>query len=146
FRLPGMPIGGFGRYLSGADVRTLVDQYNAKYPAPKDTIIQQIGSGNRDKAGTVYPYLVLPDDFASGDSFLTHDLRVSRQIRLTEKFKLQIIAEGFNIFNIANLSGFSGTLDKYVRPTGTVGANGAVTITTAGRNPAFNFGQATSRV
>jgi len=145
FRLPGAQIGGFGRYLSANDIRKLVEQYNAKYPAPKDTIVQQIGVANRDKAGTPYPVLVLPDRFAPGDSFLSHDLRVTREIRITEKLKLQLIAEGFNIFNIANLTGFSGTLDKYVRPTGTVAANGTVSITVPGRNPAFNFGQATGR-
>jgi hypothetical protein len=64
-----------------------------------------------------------------------------------------LIGEGFNIFNIANLVGpngassFSGTLDAYIRPTATRAANGTVTITAPGRNPAtFNFGQPSGRV
>ena len=62
---------------------------------------------------------------------------MTRTIRLTERFRLLVIAEGFNIFNIANLTGFSGTLDRVTRPAV---AGGVAT------NPSFNFGQATGRV
>ena len=51
-----------------------------------------------------------------------------------------MIAEGFNIFNIANLTDFSGTPNAYIRPT----LPGAV-----GRNPTqneFTFGQPGNRV
>ena len=70
-------------------------------------------------------------------SFLAHDLRVTRSIRLTEKFRLLLIGEGFNIFNVANLTGYSGTLDRVTRPAV---AGGTAT------NPSFNFGQPTGRV
>jgi len=148
FRLPGAPIGSFGNSLTASDLRRLVDAYNSTFPASKDTIVQQIGAANRDKAGTPYPFIVLPGNFTNADSFMTHDLRVTRTISVTEKVRLQVIAEGFNIFNVANYTGFSGTLDKYVRPVGTVNAGtGAVTITTAGHDPAtFLFGQPTSKV
>jgi hypothetical protein len=54
-----------------------------------------------------------------------------------------LIGEGFNIFNIANLTGYSGTLDAYVRPVGPSATNphGA-----PGSNPDFTFGQPTERV
>ena len=146
FRLPGAGIGGFGHNLSASDIRRLVDQYNATFPAPKDTIVQKIGAQNRDKAGNPYPFIVLPDHFSSGDSFMTHDVRLMRVVSITERVKLQLIAEGFNVFNLANLTGFSGALNAYVRPTGTVAANGTVTITAPGRNPTFTFGQPTGRV
>jgi hypothetical protein len=61
---------------------------------------------------------------------------VTRVIRIRENLRLNLIAEGFNIFNVANLTGFSGTLDQWVRPTATA----------PGRNPDFNFGQPTGRV
>ena len=140
FRLPGTGVGSFGRGQNADDIRRLVAEYNAKFPAPKDTPLSQIGRANRDALGTPYPFIVLPDKFSSGDSFLTHDLRVTRVISISEKVKLNVIAEGFNIFNIANLSGFSGSLASgaYVRPT-TVGG--------VGSNPANNnFGQVTGRV
>jgi len=47
-----------------------------------------------------------------------------------------LIGEGFNIFNNANLTGYSGTLNAYIRPTATA----------AGRNPDLTFGQPTGRV
>ncbi|MFN7927990.1 MAG: hypothetical protein U0Y68_08585 [Blastocatellia bacterium] len=148
YRLPGTLTGSFGENLSVSDVRKLVDAYNASIPAPKDTPAALIPKGaQRDAVGTVLPYVVMPDSFASGDSFLTHDLRLTRDFKLTEKLKLRLIAEGFNVFNVANLTGFSGALNGYVRPTGTVNTTtGAVTITAAGRNPDFTFGQPTGRV
>jgi hypothetical protein len=139
FRLPGTGINSFGRGQDADDIRQLVDAYNAKFPAPKDTLLRDIARANRDFIGTAFPYIVLPENFSSGDSFLTHDLRVTRTISITEKLKLNLIAEGFNIFNIANLTGFSGSLASaaYIRPTATV----------AGRpNPNNNFGRATNRV
>jgi len=147
FRLPGTKIGSFGYELNASDIRRLVDQYNASIPAPKDTPIAAIPIGaQRDAIGTSLPYIVLPDKFSNGDSFMTHDLRLTRTISITEKIKLLLIGEGFNIFNVANLTGFSGTLDAYVRPTASKAANGTITITAPGRNPNFNFGQPTGRV
>lgn len=139
FRLPGTGINTFGRGQNADDIRRLVDEYNAKFPAPPDTLLSGIPRANRDALGTSYPYIILPDDFSSGDSFLTHDLRITRTIAIREKVKLNLIAEGFNIFNIANLTGFSGSLSSaaYIRPT----------ATSPGRpNPNNNFGQATNRV
>jgi Carboxypeptidase regulatory-like domain len=140
FRLPGTGINSFGRGQDADDIRRLVDEYNAKYPAPRDTPLTQIGRGpNRDATGAAFPYIVLPENFSSGDSFLTHDLRVRRTVSITEKLKLDLIAEGFNIFNVANLTEFTGSLASaaYQRPVGT----------TPGRpNPNNVFGQATDRV
>ncbi len=139
FRLPGTGINSFGRGQEADDIRRLVDQYNSTFPAARDTALPNIGRANRDALGTAYPYIVLPDNFSSGDSFITHDLRVTRVISITEKVRLNLIAEGFNIFNIANLTDYTGSLASagYLRPTGT----------TPGRpNPNNVFGQATNRV
>jgi hypothetical protein len=137
FRLPGTRPNSFGSGQSASDIRRLVDQYNATYAAPANAVLAQIGRANRDAIGVAYPYVVLPPNFANADSFLTHDLRISRSLRMSEKVRLQLMAEGFNIFNIANLTGYSGTLDHVTRPTV---AGGAPT------NPTFNFGQPTGRV
>jgi hypothetical protein len=40
----------------------------------------------------------------------TNDLRVTRIIRLRENIRLALIGEVFNIFNIANLGGYSDDL------------------------------------
>ena len=143
FRLPGTTIGSFGHDIGVDGIRKLVAQYNGTIPAPKDTKLSDIPKGSqRDIIGTAFPYIVLPDKFAFGDSFISHDVRVTRVIRITENVRLNLIAEGFNIFNIANLTGFSGTLDQWIRPVTPSAAN----PTGAGRNPDFNFGQPTGRV
>jgi Carboxypeptidase regulatory-like domain len=137
FRLPGTGVSSFGYNMSADDIRRLVDQYNASIPAPKDTPLTGIPIGpQRDAIGTALPYIILPINFQPDDSFLTHDLRVTRNFKITEKVGLNLIGEGFNIFNIANLNGYGGTLNAYVRPTATA----------AGRNPDFTFGQPTGRV
>jgi len=144
FRLPGSTIGSFGHEIDADGIRKLVALYNAQYAAPKDVPLSQIPKGPfRDIIGTAFPYIVLPDKFAFGDGFMTHDLRITRIIRIRENIKLNIIAEGFNIFNIANLTGFSGTLDQWIRPIAPTAAN---PLGTPGRNPDFGFGQATGRV
>jgi hypothetical protein len=137
FRLPGTTVSSFGYNLNAADIRNLVEQYNATIPAPKDTPLTGIPIGpQRDAIGTALPFIILPDNFQHDDSFLTHDLRVTRSIRITEGVSLNLIGEGFNIFNIANLTGYSGSLNAYIRPTATL----------PGRNPDFSFGQPTGRV
>jgi len=139
FVLPGTGLSSFGRGTSVEDIRRFVADYNAKSPAGPTVSLPNIGRANRDFIGAAYPYLVLPDNFASGDTFITHDLRVTRTIGITERVKLNLIAEGFNIFNIANLGGYSGSLASagVIRPSGT---------NPGGPNPTNTFGQATSRV
>jgi len=148
FLLPGTKEGSFGYNIDADGIRKLVAQYNGTVAAPKDTPLVLIPAGaQRDAIGTALPFIVLPPNFSHGDSFMTHDIRLSRTVSIGEKVKLQLIGEGFNIFNIANLTGFSGSLDAYVRPTATRNATtGVVTVTAAGRNPTFNFGQPTNRV
>jgi outer membrane receptor protein involved in Fe transport len=136
FRLPGTSINSFGRSQTADDIRRYVEQYNATFAAPKNALPNQIPSSQRDAVGTPFPYIILPNNFAASDSFLTHDLRLTRTIPIKEKVRLNLIAEGFNIFNIANLTGYSGTLNAYVRPT----------ATTPGRDPNLTFGQPTGRV
>ena len=142
FLLPGAELAAFGSSLDADDIRRLVNDYNSRFPAPPDRGIREIGVANRDKAGNPFPFIVLPENFAFGDSFISHDLRLTRAIRFGEKVRLNLIAEGFNIFNVANLTGFSGTLDRFNRPQKTA----AGVVTTAGSNPDFAFGQATGRV
>ena len=72
--------------------------------------------------------MVLPGKYALGDNFGSQDVRLTKTFKYRERWKLSLFAEGFNIFNIANLGGFSSTLDQVV-PT----------------NQSFSFGQPTSR-
>jgi hypothetical protein len=67
--------------------------------------------------------ITLPDDFSQGDSFHTQDLRLTRIIKLREDVRLNLIGEVFNLFNIANLTGYSGAINQpnFGQPSGLAG-------------------------
>jgi hypothetical protein len=140
FRLPGTTNNQFGRGFSVSDIRRLVDQYNATFPAPASTALRDIPAGpRRDAIGTAFPVIILPDNFSNGDSFISQDIRVARTVKLHEKVRLVLIAESFNFFNIANLTGYSGTLNALSRPATT---GGTPTLPSGG----LTFGQPSDRV
>jgi hypothetical protein len=124
--LPGIEWNGFGRNVSADDVRKAVEAYNADVlsrskPLPANATAAQravctlVVNGQtfcapRTPRNQVYPLINLPADFSNGDTFITNDLRVTRIIRLRENIRLALIGEVFNIFNIANLGGYSDDL------------------------------------
>jgi hypothetical protein len=56
--------------------------------------------------------ITLPDKFWNGDSFITQDLRVLRKVAIGETYTLNLMGEVFNLFNIANLSGYNNMLNQ----------------------------------
>jgi hypothetical protein len=121
--LPGIKINGFGRGVSKGDIFRAVEKYNTTFATAV--------TGRRTPRNQILPVIKLPSTFSNGDTFFTHDLRVTRVFPIGEKFKLSVIAEGFNIFNIANLTSYSGTLDALAAP---------------GQVQSANFGQPRDRV
>jgi hypothetical protein len=67
-------------------------------------------AGGKDKRGNDIPAITLPSTFEFGDSLLAQDLRLSRDFTFHERWRMTLIADTFNLFNIANLSGRSGDL------------------------------------
>jgi hypothetical protein len=61
----------------------------------------------------------LPQNFSTRDSVLSVDLRLTRSFKIRENLRLRLIAEGFNIFNVANLGGYTGDLlnTDFAQPT-----------------------------
>lgn len=57
--------------------------------------------GNNDRVG------IEPRNTFKGDSFQSFDLRVSRSFRLTEKLRLEALAEAFNLANTLNVRFFN---------------------------------------
>lgn len=53
------------------------------------------------------PLPLVGDDARFNDGFSSFDLRISRPIRLTEKFRIEPIVEVFNLFNVTNILGVS---------------------------------------
>ena len=96
--LPGTTVNQFNRGLGKSDLVRLVQQFNRNYAGKKDALGRPIAA------------ITLPANFEFGDRFLAHDLRLSRVFVFGERWRLTLIGEGFNLFNIANLSGRSGDL------------------------------------
>ncbi|HEU4387297.1 MAG TPA: hypothetical protein VFV34_05835, partial [Blastocatellia bacterium] len=116
--LPGLEINTLARGTSKSDLVRLVNDFNTNF------------AGKQDAKGGVIPPLFLPTRFEFGDNFQSHDIRITKNVKIGERISLQGFVEVFNIFNISNLGGYSSTLDR-----GTV--NGPPT--------SFSFGQPTVR-
>jgi hypothetical protein len=67
--------------------------------------------------------ITLPSHFSSGDSFITQDLRVARKIMIQERISISLMGEVFNLFNFANLTGYSNILNavNYGQPSARAG-------------------------
>jgi hypothetical protein len=99
--LPGTSFNKVNRGISASDLRGLVDQYNAQF------------AGKAAPRGGLFPTLALPSNFDLGDSFQSHEVRISKEFNIiAERLKLELIGEAFNLFNISNKRGFRGDLDN----------------------------------
>ncbi|MFN0121486.1 MAG: carboxypeptidase regulatory-like domain-containing protein [Blastocatellia bacterium] len=139
YSLPGLKWNGFGRGQSADDIRKAVETYNAgvisrSVPIPANPTAAQtaactlVVSGNRLCAprtplNQVYPLITLPTDIDNGDTLVTTDLRLTREIKFREKTSLFLIGEVFNVFNVANLDGYTGSLQSLSYGTPTTRAN-----------------------
>lgn len=83
-----------------------VAAWNAAYP--------DLANGQRPRTSRnqTIPKLVLPASYSFGENFLSQDVRATKVFVFGERYKLSVFAEGFNIFNIANLGGISSTLNN----------------------------------
>lgn len=69
-------------------------------------------SGNKNAQGAaIGPQLALPSDYQFGDPTITQDFRLTKVFTFRERYKLSVLGEMFNAFNIANLTGYSFQLD-----------------------------------
>jgi hypothetical protein len=91
-------VGEFNRRKGRTDLEQLVGQFNEKY------------AGTLDSKNMLIPRLTVPQTYFLGDDFHSLDLRLSRSFVLKERYRLALIGEVFNVYNAANLSGFSGDL------------------------------------
>jgi Carboxypeptidase regulatory-like domain len=99
--LPGTSLNTVNRDVSSSDLRKLVDQYNTQF------------AGKTAPRGGQFPQLNLPPNFDLGDSFQSYDVRLSKDFNIvTERLKLELIGEVYNLFNISNKRGYSGSLDN----------------------------------
>jgi hypothetical protein len=105
-----------GRDLSTTELRLLVDKFNADVEANTRRATNADGSTTIIRPRTAFNQIInpitLPQQFSSGDTFITQDVRVTRKVHIGESSTLALMAEVFNLFNIANLSGYSNMLNQ----------------------------------
>ncbi len=97
--LPGTTVNAFNRNLGKNDLAQLVQSYNQHF------------SGRQTPDGLTAPALTLPANYSFNDSFFTQDLRLSRSFSLgTERVRLIVFGEVFNLLNTANLVQYGANL------------------------------------
>ena len=79
--LPGTRVNQFNRGFGKNDLRRLVNEFNTTY------------AGVKDAGGNDIPSINLPSTFEFGDSFLTHDLRLSRDFSWHERWRMTLIGD-----------------------------------------------------
>ncbi|HTP34885.1 MAG TPA: carboxypeptidase-like regulatory domain-containing protein [Candidatus Acidoferrales bacterium] len=106
--LPGTTVGAFNRGMERSDLERLVAKFNGNY------------AGTKDAAGRLIRPLALPGHYSFGDDFQSLDLRVTRSFLFQDRWRLSIVGEVFNLYNAANLNGYSGDLTStgFGQPTG----------------------------
>ena len=88
-----------------------------------------LGQGGTNLLPTV------PRNGNTGDANYRLDLRVARDIRLTERFVLELLGEGFNVFNRSNFNSFNTTIYLATATTSTTPLSTPVAL-----RPSTNFG------
>ena len=116
--IPGIPVNGLTRGFGQPDLTQAVQNWNTTY------------AGKKDARGVTIPALALPTNYSLGSPTNTQDIRLTKHFTYKERYRLSVFGEMFNIFNIANLSGYSYNLDSAVA---------------AGKVQTYSFGQPTQR-
>jgi hypothetical protein len=124
--ITGVDYNCFNRGCDAEDLRQAVTAFNQQY------------AGQRDARGQVIPQIALPADFEFGDAFSSQDIRLTKTFALRDTSKLAVFVEVFNIFNVANLGGYSFNLSN----TATFGqpTNRASQVFGSGGPRAFQLG------
>src|SRR5262249_25439289 len=97
--LPGTTVNAFNRGMGRADLERLVAQFNKTCADKKDA-----------QGASIPCPLTLPASYSFGRSFQSLDLRLSRSFLFRERWRVSLMGEVFNLYNAANLSGYSGNL------------------------------------
>ncbi|HWT01963.1 MAG TPA: carboxypeptidase regulatory-like domain-containing protein [Pyrinomonadaceae bacterium] len=109
--LPGTGEGSLGRTVkSAAELNAIIDAYNASIPTlgepcPDDSPTGRCDSTNPNFFDPLLRLNHVPEDALIGsDSLISQDVRLTKTFSFSENVKLDVIAEVFNLFNIANLT------------------------------------------
>jgi hypothetical protein len=98
--LPGLPVRGLP---SNSQLAAAVAAFNSQY------------AGAHAPNGSTIPTYVLPPNYkTAGQPQISQDIRVTKTFKFHDRYSLALYGEVFNVFNIANLTGFSQNLDRAV--------------------------------
>jgi hypothetical protein len=104
--LPGVEAGRVGRRVNSlGELNSAIRDYNANI----NSFAARIEGGVPvDPYGTPLRTLaeLPPGTYIGSDSLISQDIRLTKSFRFTESKKLDLIGEVFNVFNVANLTGF----------------------------------------
>ena len=130
--LPGLSFSCLAVGCSKSQLVTAVQNYNTNYA----------GKPSAQGAGAPNPGpLVIPPDYQFGDPIFSQDFRLTKTFTYKERYKVSILGEVFNAFNISNLTYPSFTLDSL--SSGCTLTNGAFTSCAS---QTYAFGQPTGRI
>lgn len=87
-------------------------------------------AGTKDARGQTIPTLFDPTNYQFGAPIMDQDLRLTKEFKVKERYRMALYFEAFNALNIANLTGYSFVLNPVAAP---------------GKVQAETFGQPTSR-
>jgi hypothetical protein len=133
--LPGISFGCLAGGCNKTQLIAAVQNYNTNYA----------GKPSAQGAGSPNPGpLVLPPDFQFGDPIFSQDFRLTKTFTYKEKYKMSILGEVFNAFNISNLTYPSFTLDSLAAGCSLV--NGAFSSCSGTPAQTYAFGQPTGRI
>jgi len=96
--LDGAPFGAVGRSIgSVSQLNKLISNWNSTRAGTLDAF-----------GGTIPTLALLPDDgsIRFGDSRISQDFRIKKTFSVTERVKIDFITDIFNLFNVANLTGY----------------------------------------
>lgn len=101
--LPGLQYGCLNAGCNKSDLTNAVNAFNTNI------------AGTKNANGGAISQLALPTDFQLGDPYFSQDFRLTKKFSFKEgRYSISILGEMFNAFNIANLAGYSYTLDTKV--------------------------------
>ena len=98
--IPGVDYNCFNRGCDEEDLASAVAAFNQQF------------AGTRDARNQAIAALALPAEYQLGDSFSSQDLRITKTFNLQRQAKIAVFAEVFNVFNVANLSGYAFNLSN----------------------------------
>jgi hypothetical protein len=98
--IQGVDYNCFNRGCGKSDLATAVAAWNSAY------------AGKKDALGRTIAAITLPANYEFGDWFSSQDVRLTKKFTLKDRYTFSIFGEIFNVFNIANLGGYSFNLSN----------------------------------